>query len=432
MRRQFKKIKPAGRVEGVITLPGDKSISHRAVMIGSIAHGETRIENFLDAEDCVATLNAFKKMGLDIRVSGGAVVIRGAGLKGLKKPVSDIYLGNSGTSMRLLLGILAGQDFESVLTGDDSLNGRPMGRVTVPLRRMGADIRGRDEANFAPLTVKGARLRGIDYVSPVASAQVKSSILFAGLSAEGVTSVTEPFRSRDHTERMLALFGGDISTDGLKVSVRPSDGLVGKNICIPGDISSAAFFIVAAMLLSGSEITIRDLGCNGTRTGVIDILRRMGGRIELGNTREGWEPVCDLTVRSGGLRATTIEKSEIPRAIDEIPALMVAAVFAKGRTVIKGAAELRVKETDRIASMLHNLGKMGASVVCEGDDVIIEGTGTLRGSEELSSFKDHRTAMAVAVAGLCAASGESVIDETECVNTSFPGFFDIMGSVAVD
>lgn len=424
-----KKIKPAKRVEGKIVLPGDKSISHRAVIIGSIAEGTSKIENFLGAEDCMATIGAFEKMGVDIQYDGKVLLVEGVGIKGLSEPSATFYLGNSGTTMRLLLGILAGQNFDATLTGDESLNKRPMRRVTLPLRQMGAGIQGRDDANFAPLAIRGGKLRAVDYVSPIASAQVKSSILFAGLYANGVTSVTEPFKSRDHTEKMLALFGSDISVDNLKVSIKNVERLKAKDINIPGDISSGAFFIVGALLIKNSEIIIQNIGFNKTRTGIIDILKRMGARIKVKNVRNNWEPMCDLIISSSELSATTVEGPEIPRVIDELPALMTLAVFAKGRTVIKGAGELRVKETDRIGSMLYNLNKMGAKINCEGDEIIIEGTGGLHGAE-LSSFGDHRTAMAVSIASLC-ASGASVIDDVSCINTSFPRFFDILKSIVV-
>lgn len=424
------KIRPAKRIEGEITLPGDKSISHRAVMIGSIADGTSRIENFLKAEDCIATIDAFRKMGVNIRFDNKSLLVGGAGLRGLKKPPSAIYLGNSGTTMRLLLGILAGQDFEATLSGDESLSNRPMRRVTVPLREMGADIQGRDDANFAPLSIRGGKLHAIDYESSIPSAQIKSSILFAGLYADGITSVTEPFKSRDHTERMLSLFGAALSVENLKVSIRNSVPLEAREMTIPGDISSGAFFVVGALLLQGSELTLRGVGFNKTRTGIIDILKRMGARIEAKNIRGDWEPICDLVVSSSNLKAATVEKSEIPKAIDELPVLMAAAVYAKGRTVIKGAGELRVKETDRINSMFSNLNKMGAKASCKGDDVVIEGTGSLRGAE-LSSFGDHRTAMAISIAGLCASSGDSIIDDVSCVETSFPEFFNILKSISL-
>ena len=426
----MKMIKPAKKIKGEIALPGDKSISHRTVMIGSLAAGTSRIENFLKAEDCMTTINAFQKMGVNIRFDGKILFVDGAGLRGLKKPPATIYLGNSGTTMRLLLGILAGQDFETTLSGDESLSERPMRRVTNPLRQMGADIKGKDDANFAPLTIRGGKLHAIDYASPIPSAQTKSSILFAGLYADGTTSVTEPFKSRDHTERMLSLFGADVFVDNQKTSIKNSGPLRGKEISIPGDISSGAFFIVAALLLQDSEMVIRNVGFNKTRTGIIDILKRMGARIEEKNLHGNWEPICDLVISSSNLKATTVEESEIPKAIDELPVLMVAAVCAKGRSVIKGAGELRVKETDRINSMLFNLNKMGAKVSCEGDDVIIEGTGSLRGAE-LSSFGDHRTAMAMSIAALCASSGDSIIDDVTCIDTSFPEFFNILKSITL-
>jgi 3-phosphoshikimate 1-carboxyvinyltransferase len=429
MEKEAKVIKPAKKVEGKIVLPGDKSISHRAVMIGSVANGATKVENFLNAEDCLMTIDAFKKMGVNIRFDSDILIIEGVGLKGLRRPSSALYLGNSGTTMRLLLGILAGQNFETTLTGDESLSKRPMGRVTVPLRQMGATIDGREDANYAPLVIKGANLRALDYVSPIASAQVKSCMLFAGLYAEGKTSVAEPFKSRDHTERMLGFFGADISVDSLKISINTSL-LKAHDLNIPGDISSGAFFIIAALLLRDSEVILSNVGFNQTRTGIIDILRRMGGRIEETNSLDSWEPRRDLVIHSSELKGTIVKKSEIPRCIDELPALMTAAVFAKGHTIIKGASELRVKETDRINSMLYNLNKMGANIVCEKDDVVIEGTGTLHGTE-LLSFNDHRTAMAASIAALCSSSEDSIIDDINCIKTSFPGFFDALESISV-
>lgn len=429
MSNNSKTINPAKSIRGEIVLPGDKSISHRAVMLGSISEGVTKIENFLNAEDCLSTMAAFKNLGVGIGLSGSTVTVNGAGSGGLKKPAAELYLGNSGTTMRLLLGILAGEDFECTLSGDDSLSRRPMKRVTEPLRQMGARIEGRDDADLAPLTIHGGRLKGIDHISPAASAQVKSSILFAGLHADGVTSVTEPFKSRDHSERMLKLFGADIASDGLKTTIKKGRSLKGKNMRVPGDISGAAFFIVAALLGEDSELVIKDVGCNKTRTGALEILKEMGANIEIKKRIDGWEPVCDLIIRSSKLRPATIERSEIPGSIDELPALMIAAAFAEGQTVIKGAGELRVKETDRIRSMQHNLSRMGAVIRSKGDDVVIDGPGKLIGSD-LSSFRDHRTAMAVSIAALF-ASEKSVIDDVSCVNTSFPEFFNILKSVSI-
>ncbi len=429
MKKIKMNIRPAKSIRGKIALPGDKSISHRAVMIGSIAEGRTRIENFLSAGDCLSTVEAFKAMGVAIDRRGNAVSVEGAGLKGLKRPDTPLYAGNSGTTMRLLMGILAGQDFECTISGDESLSHRPMKRVTGPLRRMGAHISGRDDANLAPLTVRGGNLRGIDYESPVASAQVKSSILLAGLYADGTTSVTEPFRSRDHTERMLGLFGAPVSTEGRKTSVKKCGGMKGARLPVPGDISSAAFFIVAALLGKDSELIMRGAGCNKTRTGAIDILKRMGADINITGERGDWEPVCDLTVRSSRLKAAKVDRTEIPRCIDELPILMVAASLAEGRSVISGAGELRVKETDRIASLQKNLNKMGARISTDGDDVIIEGVRSLNGAE-LSSYGDHRTAMAVSVAALT-CERLSVIDDISCVDISFPGFYDMLKSVSI-
>ncbi|MBU4376975.1 MAG: 3-phosphoshikimate 1-carboxyvinyltransferase [Candidatus Omnitrophica bacterium] len=427
MKKNSEKIRPAKRIEGEIRVPGDKSISHRAVMLNAISKGESVIKNFLMAGDCIATINAFKEMGVSID-TGDVVRVKGVGLRGLRQPKKELYLGNSGTSMRLLLGILAGQNFEAVLSGDESLSMRPMKRITEPLRRMGACIEGKGGANLAPLKIRGGALRAIAYDSPLASAQVKSAILLAGLYADGITTVREPMKSRDHTERMLKLLGADLEVSGLKVSIKRSE-LTAKDISVPGDISGAAFFIVAALLLAGSKITIRRVGMNETRIGIIDILRRMGADIEVNLLEDSGEPVCDITVSASSLKATVVEKEEVPRAIDELPVLMVAAAFAKGTTVINGAGELRVKETDRIGSMQKNLVKMGGVVKSEGENIIIEGMHALRGAE-LISFGDHRTAMAMAVAAL-GSSGESIINDTACVATSFPEFFNILKAAAV-
>jgi len=425
-----KRILPAKKIEGDITLPGDKSISHRAVMISSLAEGTSTAGNFLLADDCLATIEAFRKMGVSIELRNGYLIVNGVGLNGLERPTSGLNMGNSGTSMRLLLGILAGQNFETTLSGDASLSRRPMKRVTVPLRRMGAIIKGREDGNFAPLTIRGGTLHGIDYNCPIASAQVKSSLLFAGLYAEGITSVTEPFQSRDHTERMLLKYGAAINIKGKKVSIGKSERLSATDFSIPGDISSASFFIVASLLADNSDLRIRKVGLNKTRTGIIDILQRMGAKIEIDNISQEWEPIGDIRVCSSRLKATTIEKSEIPRAIDELPVLMVAAARAKGCTVIRGAEELRVKETDRIASMSSNLKMMGVSMKYEGGEIYIEGTDHLQSADSLQSFGDHRTAMATVIAGLC-AGGESTIDNIECINTSFPHFFQTLESIVV-
>lgn len=423
-------VKKIKGLKGAIQLPGDKSISHRSVMIGSIANKETVVENLLKCEDVLCTMEAFRAMGVKIDENKDNVIVRGNGLMGLKKPKDPIYLGNSGTSMRLLLGILAGQDFEATLTGDPSLSKRPMKRVTVPLRQMGAAIEGAEDANFAPLKIIGSKkLSGITYKMPESSAQVKSSILLAGLYAQGQTTVIEPSKSRDHTERMLRLFGSDIKEEGLKVSIKGGKELSTTNIKIPGDISAAAFFIVASSIIKNSCITIKDIGLNPTRTGIIDILESMGAKIDiLIHSTQSFEPRGDLTVSASKLKGTVIKGDMIPRAIDELPICMVAACFANGITKIIGAKELRVKETDRINSMVTNLKKMGAEIEVENDDIIIEGTGKLKGAR-VDSFKDHRTAMSMVVAGM-ASEGETTVQDTDCVKTSFPGFMDTFSKVA--
>jgi len=419
------KAEPVKRLCGELNLPGDKSISHRAVMVGSIAQGSTRIRNFANSQDCLRTVEAFRHMGIDIATAGNEVTVTGKGLRGLKKPESALYLGNSGTTMRLILGILAGQSFECELTGDESLSKRPMSRVTHPLRSMGARIEGRGDAEFAPLAIKGGKLKAISYKTPVPSAQIKSSILFAGLYADGTTAVKEKAKSRDHTERMLKLFGADLKVDGLSVSVKGPALLEAREIAVPADLSSASFFAVAAALLKGSSVIIKKALYNPTRTGIIEILKKMGADIKISNEdKEAFEPVCDITVKSGALKAIEIGPDIIPSVIDEIPIIMVAAALARGRTVIRGAGELRVKETDRINSMTTNLKRMKANIEVEGDNIAIEGAKKLHGAE-LESFGDHRTAMSMIIAALT-AEGNSTISDVGCVDTSFPAFFDAL------
>jgi len=432
-------IKPVKGIQGAIEVPPDKSISQRAVMLSSIAEGTTEVSNFLKGDDCVRAIEAFRGMGIEINQKSevashkSEIIIKGKGLRGLKKPKKELYLGNSGTTMRIILGILAGQDFECVLTGDESLSKRPMERIAQPLRLMGAEIssgsREPSSGNreiYPPLRIKGKYpLKAIKYKLPVASAQVKSAILLAGLYADGITEIEEPSKSRDHTERMLREFEANIKVNGPKISIQRSVLKAKGGIFIPGDISSAAFFMVTALILKNSKITIKNLGVNPTRTGIIDILKNMGARIEISGAKDtGPEPLADITVYSSDLKGVDIEGDIIPKAIDELPILMVAAVFAKGATVIKGAAELRVKETDRISSMAANLRKMGADIKVEGDTVIINGTDALRGAE-VDSFSDHRTAMSMAVAGL-RATGETIVSNTDCINKSFPGFEEIL------
>lgn len=422
-------IKPIKRISGAITVPADKSISHRAVMFGSIADGTTRVNNFLAADDCKRTIEAFREMGIDIKVKsqkakGNSLEIHGKGLHGLKEPQGPIDCGNSGTTMRLLSGILAGQNFYSMLTGDESLSVRPMSRIALPLRLMGADVRG----DYPPLKIRGGRLKPVDYKSPVASAQVKSCVLLAGLFADGITSVTEPLPSRDHTERMLELFGVKLKRSGLKVSIKGRQKLKARLLDVPADISSAAFFMVAASIVKNSKLTIKSVGINPTRSGILDILKKMNARIKIKNKTSTPEPMADLIVETANLKSTTIKGSFISRAIDELPVIMVAATQAKGTTKIIGAGELRVKETDRIKSMSEGLNKMGANIKVVGDNIYIKGPSKLNGAC-LNSRGDHRTAMSFAIAGLV-ANGQATIENTECILTSFPDFKKTLSKIS--
>ncbi len=414
-------IQPANALRGEITVPGDKSISHRAIMFGSIARGKTVVRGFLRGEDNFATLNAFRAMGVAIEDDGDTLRIEGKGLHGLAEPGDVIDCGNSGTSIRLITGLLAGQSFFSVLTGDRYLRNRPMGRVIEPLSRMGGCIFGRSGGDRAPLAIVGRELQGICHVSKVASAQVKSAILLAGLYASGETEVREPHLSRDHSERMLSHFGAAVETFNGGVRVRGGNELTGRDIVVPGDISSAAFFLVAATIVPDSVLLISGVGVNPTRTGILDILAAMGADFELLDRREAsGEPVADLLVRSARLKGMEIGGELVPRAIDEFPVLCVAAALAEGRTVIRDARELRVKETDRIAAMAANLRKAGVEVVEREDGMEIIGRERLDGCEA-ESFGDHRIAMAMIVAGLAAATPVTVHD-VDCIATSFPDF----------
>ncbi len=428
------KIKPVKKITGTITVPPDKSISHRAIMFGSIAKGITRVKNFLAAEDCLRTIKAFQDMGISIKTQSlkrkaqnkiHNLEIYGKGLRGLKKPDKDIYCGNSGTTMRLLSGILAGQDFKARLTGDKSLSGRPMKRIVEPLRLMGVDVSG----DHPPLVIKGGIVRPINYISPVATAQVKSCILLAGLYANGTTSVSEPTKSRDHTERMLGLFGVKVKEAGLKVQIEGSQQLKSADIEVPADISSAAFFIAAGLIAKNSRLKIKSIGINPTRTGILDILKSMGAKIKVNKIKQNkYEPVADLVVESSRLKAVTIEGGIIPRAIDELPVIMVCATQAEGVTRIINAEELRVKETDRIKSMALGLSRMGATIIVEHDNIYIKGPVKLKGAT-VKSFGDHRTAMSLAVAGLI-ADGQTVIEDTGCILTSFPDFKKILSNIS--
>ena len=424
-------IKPSGKLRGEITVPGDKSISHRSVMLGSIAKGDTRISGFLTGEDCLSTIDCFKKLGIDIEVNGTDVTVHGKGLKGLSAPAETLDVGNSGTTLRLMSGILSAQPFTTRLTGDSSIQKRPMGRVASPLGLMGAKITSENEKMTAPLTIEGQKLHGIDYTLPVASAQVKSALILAGLYADGETRITEPEATRDHTEIMLNYLGADIRKEGDTIVVRPAAELTGRDITVPGDISSAAYFIAAALISKDSEVLIKNVGVNPTRTGIITAFKAMGGNIELTNERTVCgEPVADILVRSSRLHGVVIKGAIIPKLIDEIPVIAAAACYASGETVIADAAELRVKESDRIKTMAAELGRMGATVIQTDDGMIILGGIPLHGAV-CESYNDHRVAMSVAVAAL-GAKGETQIKDCGCVDISFPGYFDALMSLRED
>jgi 3-phosphoshikimate 1-carboxyvinyltransferase len=426
---EYKIVTVARQLAGEIQVPGDKSISHRSIMFGSLAEGVTTVYGFLHGEDNHATLNAFRAMGVEIsEAADGVLTIQGRGLDGLQEPADVLDCGNSGTTMRLMCGLLSGQRFFSVLTGDQYLRRRPMKRVVKPLSEMGARILGRDGGERAPLAIDGGGIRTTSYHSPIASAQVKSAVLLAGLSAEGATEVYEPRLSRDHSERMLTYFGAELQVldGGVRLQGRPR--LIGREVSVPGDISSAAFFLVAALITPGTELLIRNVGVNPTRSGVIDILQAMGGNITLQDQRTcSGEPVADLLVRSSELRGIKIGGDLVPRAIDEFPIISVAAALAQGTTVISEAEELRVKETDRIAAVCSELGKLGARLEPRPDGMLIEGVEQLTGAE-VASHGDHRIAMSLAIAGLRAA-GEMRINDTSCTATSFPNFWSLLEQI---
>lgn len=422
-----KEIKAMGALKGEVQIPGDKSISHRAVILGSIARGTTEISHFLNGADCLSTIHCFQKMGIEIEQSKDLVLVHGRGLRGLKAPRGILDTGNSGTTTRLICGILSGQDFSSVLSGDDSLNSRPMKRIMDPLNQMGARITSIQDNNCAPLRIEPGTLHGIRYVSPVASAQVKSSVLLAGLYADSPVSVTEPVLSRNHTELMLGSFGADISSElhadgSATASVSPCAELYGQKIQVPGDISSAAYFIAAGLLVPGSRLLVKNVGINPTRAGFLEICRKMGADISyLNRQSQGGEETADLLVTPKPLTGTVIEGAVIPSLIDEIPILAVMAAFAEGTTVIRDAAELKVKETNRIQTVTENLLAMGAEIIPTEDGMIIHGTGALKGTQ-IQSHLDHRIAMAFSVAAL-AAEGTATILDSQCVDVSYPGFF---------
>lgn len=404
---------------GQIKVPGDKSISHRAVMLGSLANGVTEISGFLKGADCLSTIDCFRKMGIDIDINGENVTVHGNGLRGLKKPDEMLYTGNSGTTTRLLCGILAGQNFDTSITGDASIQKRPMGRVVKPLSMMGAKI----ENEYCPLYITGTKLHGIDYKMPVASAQVKTAIILAGLYADGETVIHEIEKSRDHTELMLSAMGADLTVDNLDITVKPTNDLTAFNVDVPGDISSAAFFLVLGAIMPNSQITVTNVGINPTRTGIIDVLKDMGADITLENVHtSAGETVADITVRSSSLKGTTVGGDIIPRLIDELPIIAVAAVFANGQTVIKDAQELKVKETNRIRAVVDEFNKCGIDITETDDGMIINGGKSIHGAD-FKTYGDHRMAMSLTVLAQL-ADGESTLDDSDCACVSYPTFFD--------
>lgn len=414
-------------LRGTITVPGDKSISHRGVMLGSIAKGLTEIKGFLQGVDCLSTISCFSDMGITIENKGDLVLVRGKGMRGLSRPAGELNCGNSGTTMRLLSGILAAQRFGTTLNGDASLRKRPMNRILSPLRRMGGIIKS-SGGGTAPLHITGAPLHAVSYRSPVASAQVKSAILLAGLYAEGETSVTEPYLSRNHSELMLGAFGADITARDTTALIKPARELYGQQLSVPGDISSAACFIAAGLIVPGSEILLKNVGINPTRAGILTVCRRMNADITLLNEKKGpGEPTADLLVRSGGLTGTVIEGALIPTLIDELPILCVMACFAEGVTVIRDAAELKVKESDRIGAMTEALSLMGADVEAKEDGMIIRGGKKLKGAA-VDSRMDHRIAMSLSVAAL-ASEGTTQIGDDSCVLISYPNFYEDLRSL---
>lgn len=415
-------------IKGRLRVPGDKSISHRAVMFGSISKGITRITGFLNGADCISTISIFKKMGIDIEMNGNSVTVSGKGLWGLKKPDDILDCGNSGTTTRLVSGILSAQNFTSVLTGDKSIQKRPMNRIITPLSLMGADIK--SNVGFAPLTITGSSLHGIEYNSSVASAQVKSAILLAGLYADSKTTVTEPAKSRDHTELMLRKFGADLTTNKTAVTINPAKELFACDIDVPSDISSAAFFMAAAILVPGSELILENVGINPTRDGIIRVLKSMGADIEIINSSNTFEPVADIKVCYSKLHSTTISGELIPTLIDELPLLAAVASMAEGTTIIRDAQELKVKESNRIKVMCEELSKLGVKVLETDDGMEITGTDKLCGNVIIDTHDDHRIAMTFAILGLI-SDGEIKLNNSKCVEISYPGFFCDLKKVSI-
>ncbi len=414
-------ITPKGPLRGTVHVPGDKSITHRALILSALAEGDSTIRGYCRGEDCLHTLSALQKLGIPIEIEPDQVHVSGKGLWGLTEPAEPLDCGNSGTGLRLLTGVLAGQQFFTVLTGDASLRSRPMGRIVTPLQLMGAHIQGRKGGNLAPLAVTGSRLKGSDYVSPVSSAQIKSAVLLAGLFAEGETRFSEPLQSRDHTERMFRFFGIPFDVEGNSIRVTGGQSFQAKDLFVPGDLSAAAFFIVGASIVPDSEVRIPNIGLNPARTGILDILTEMGANIQIDNQRdESGEPVGDLVIRTAPLHGIAIGASQVPTTIDEFPIFCVAAALAQGKTTVTGAEELRVKETDRIQAMATELKKLNVAIEETPDGFVVQGGSSLQGGH-CQSHGDHRVAMAIAIAALTAGS-PTVIDDTDCIETSFPGF----------
>ncbi|MDD3022689.1 MAG: 3-phosphoshikimate 1-carboxyvinyltransferase [Syntrophomonadaceae bacterium] len=424
-------VKSCKALKGEFFVAADKSISHRAVIFSALAEGEGIVRNFLPSEDTLSSCACLRNLGINIENKNSVLVVSGRGLHGLQEPVQVLDCGNSGTTMRLLTGLLSGRPFLSILSGDQSLNKRPMKRVINPLLSMGAAIFGRNHGSNAPLAIQGGSLHGINYKLPVASAQVKSALLLAGLSANSKTILTEPVQSRDHSERMLAAMGADIDVKDLVISLKPGQELEPQEFAVPGDISSAAFFLVAGTLLPDTELMIRDVGINTSRSGIIDVLQAMGARINLENQRIiGGEPVADIAVASSDLKAINISGDIIPRLIDELPIIAVAMAAASGESTVSGAEELRVKETDRIAAICTELGKMGVKINELEDGFVIKGDREILKGNRVNSRGDHRIAMSLAVAALL-SDGNTIIEGAEAVNISFPAFWDILEQIAV-
>lgn len=422
---ELKKLSKVNSLAGTIKVPGDKSISHRAVMFGAIADGKTVITNFLMGADCLSTVDCFQKMGVSIDIQDGIVTVEGNGIDGLKEPSAILDVGNSGTTTRLMMGILAGSSIHSCIIGDESIAKRPMARVTKPLRMMGAKIDGRENGQYTPLAIRGGELKGMKYESPVASAQVKSAILLAGLKTkQEETTVIEPHKSRDHTERMLRAFGVEVKEDETSATVIGGQTLSATNIFVPGDISSAAFFLVAGAIVPNSEIILKDVGINPTRTGILDVLKMMGASIEIIQRKDqAFEPVADIIIKTSTLKGTTISGDLIPKLIDEIPVIALLATQAEGETIIKDASELKVKETNRIDTVVSELTRIGAKIKATDDGMIITGKTNLIGNETVSSHGDHRIGMMLAIAS-CITQEPITLVDAKAIDVSYPTFFE--------